>query len=169
MKLKQLLEKKKQKGIYAGVRFDDDTAKRIKTFIEENEIPNGVPNNKLHTTVLYSKKHLPNFKAADKYDKPLIGKPTDFDVWKSQPDEEGNMTNCLILLYDCQQLIDRHESLMKEHNATFDYDEYNPHITLSYNIGDMSIDKLDPADIGDINIVKEYQEELKQDWAKNNT
>ena len=143
MRIKHLLEAKKQeqkqnnKGTYAGVRFDEDTTKRIRTFIEENEIPNGVPNNKLHTTLLYSRKYLPDYKAAGQYDDPLVGEPTEFDVWESQPDDKGETSNCLVLQYECDPLSERHKSLMDEHGATFDYDEYRPHVTLSYNIGDM--------------------------------
>jgi hypothetical protein len=170
MRLEQLLEEKKEsKGTYAGVRFDNDTVERLQTFIEENEIPKSVPTNKLHTTILYSRKYLPDYKAIGQYDKPLIGEPTEFDVWESQPDDDGETSNCLILKYDCEELSERHELLMNEHGATFDFDEYSPHITLSYSIGDMKIDNLDPAAIGNINIVKEYQEDLNFDWAKDNT
>lgn len=175
MKLEQLLEEAKKgktkdsKGTYAGVRFDDDTVQRIKTFIKENEIPNSVADKSLHTTVLYSRKHLPEYKAAGEYEEPLVGEPTEFDVWKSQPDDDGETSNCLVLQYECEPLVERHNSLTKEHGATFDYDEYKPHVTLSYNIGDMDINNLDPATIGDIKIVSEYQEELSFDWAKNNS
>ncbi len=168
MKLKTLTEKK-SKGTYAGVRFSDDTAKRIKAFAEENEIPQPVPVNKLHTTVLYSRKYLPNYKAPGEYDSPLVGNPTKFDVWESQPDEDGKTSNCLVLNYDCPELVTRHKKLMDEHEAEFDFDKFKTHITLSYNIGDMDISNLKPADVGDINIASEYQEELNFDWAKDNT
>lgn len=170
MKLQDVMEAKKEKlGTYAGVRFCDDTIKRIKTFIEENEIPQPVPDNKLHTTVLYSRKHLPNYQAAGDLEKPYEGVPTEFDIWESQPDEKGDRSNCLVMQYDCDPLVERHKSLMKEHGATFDYDEYKPHVTLSYSVGDLNLSNLNPSDIGPINIVNEYQEDLNLDWAKNHT
>jgi len=168
MRLIELTESKKR-GTYAAVRFSDDTVKRIKTFIEENEIPNPISANKLHTTVLYSRKYCPDYKAAGTYDTPLVGKPKKFDLWKSQPDEDGNRSNCLVLAYDCPELVKRHKSLMDEHKATFDFDQYRPHVTLSYDAGaDFDVNKLKPQDVGNIEITKEYMEDLDLDWAKNN-
>ena len=157
------------KGTYAGVRFNKDTINRIKSFISDNEIPQPVPDEKLHSTLLYSQKHLPNYEARGDYKFPLKGTPTEFDLWESQPDEEGNKSNCLILEYDCDPLVERHKSLMNEHEATFDFDEFKPHITFSYNVGDLDLSNLNPSDVGPINIVSEYQEDLDIDWAKSNT
>jgi hypothetical protein len=161
--------KQSEKGTYSGVRFNEDTVNNIRTFIEEEEIPNGVPDNKLHSTILYSRKHCPNYEPRGDLDEPLVGTPTEFDVWQSQPDEDGNKSNCLIMKYDCDGLVERHKQLMDEHDATFDYDKFRPHVTLSYDIGDMNIDNLDPSKIGDLNIVKEYGEDLDMDWARSNT
>lgn len=174
MKLFDIMEKKEEEkkeelGTYAGVRFDDDTIKRIKAYAIDNEIPDRLESRKLHTTLLYSKKHLPDYVASGDLDEPLIGKPTGFDVWESQPDDEGIKSNCLILLYDCSELVKRHKDLMSQHEAEYDFDEYKPHITLSYNIGDLDVSKLNAEDIGDINITTEYQEELNIGWAKENT
>lgn len=171
MKLNEVMKKEKEsdKGTYAGVRFDEDTVNRVKAFAVENEIPNTVPKNKIHTTVLYSRKYLPDYSPQGVFTKPLVGKPSQFDVWESQPDEEGDKSNCLILQYDCSDLVDRHKTLMDEHDAEFDYDEFKPHITLSYDIGDFDVKPLDPKKIGDLNIVKEYGEDLDFNWAKKNT
>ena len=170
MKLEDIMEKEEElPGTYAAVHFYDDTVDNIKTFIEENEIPNAVPADKLHTTLLYSRKPCPDYEPMGTYKHMMTGTPTEFDVWQSQPDDDGNRSNCLVLKYDCDELVDRHNHLMDEHDATFDFDEYRPHVTLSYDIGDMSIDNLDPEKIGPINIVEEYGEDLDQNWAKDNT
>jgi len=52
------------------------------------------------------------------------------------------------------------DELKKEHGATHDFDSFKPHVTLSYNIGDLDISTLNPSDIGDINIVSEFGEDL---------
>ena len=145
------------------------TIGKIKTFIEENEIPNGVPEEKLHSTLLYSRKYLPEYEPHGHYKKSMAGTPTEFNVWKSQPDENDKTSNCLVLAYDCEDLVTRHNHLMDEHGGTFDFDEYRPHVTLSYDIGDMNIDNFNPDDIGPINIVQEYGEDLNMNWAKDNT
>ncbi|KKL90589.1 hypothetical protein LCGC14_1903130, partial [marine sediment metagenome] len=147
------------KGTYAGVRFDDDTAKRIKAFSVDNEIPQRVESGKLHSTVLYSK-YLPNYKAQGELETPIVGTPKKFSVWETQPDKSGETANSLVLQYDAPELVARHNELMKEHGASHSFDTFKPHVTLSYNIGDLDISNLNPSDIGDINIVSEFGEDL---------
>lgn len=172
MKLTDLLEDKKEKdpdGTYAGVELSKSTKDAIVKYCKDNKIPNCTEPSKLHTTVLYSRKYLPDYKPAGKYDEPMIGTPTEFDVWGSKPTTENpNPKRCLVLQYKCKELSDRHEYLMDKHEATYDYDEYKPHVTFSYDIGDMVIDKL-PKFKHDIEIVKEYSEDLNLDWADKST
>jgi len=162
---------KEKKGSYAGVRFDTATNKAIHKYIHDNKIPTSVRPDRLHSTLLYSRKYLPNYKPAGKLDKPLIGTPKSFEVWKTRPPagSDGKPTNCLVLKYSCPELETRHKELMKEHSAQYDYDEYYPHITLSYDIGDMNIKDLpDIKDtVKEIKIVEEYGEDLDLDWARN--
>lgn len=175
MKLKDIrktneytFEAEKKTGSYAGVHFDEDTLKRIKAFSVKNEIPQRVQSRKLHSTVLYSKKYLPNYKAQGKLKAPIVGRPKKLSVWETQPDKGGETANSLVLQYDAPELVARHKELMKEHDATYDFDTFKPHVTLSYNIGDLDISKLDPSSIGNINIVSEFSEDLDFNWAKNN-
>ncbi len=155
-----------KKGTYAGVRFSEGTKRAIEGYIKDNKIPNGIVPSKMHTTLLYSRKHLPDYNPTGKYDKPLIGTPTTFDVWKSS-NEDGNDTSCLVLEYDCPELVKRHKFLMDEHEATYDYPKYKTHITLSYDIGDMNIKDL-PKFTDDIEIESEYKEDLDLSWSQNN-
>lgn len=167
MKIIDLFEAASHKGTYAAVKFSDATKDAIKAYIKDNEIPNGVPRSKLHTTLLYSRKHLPNYKALGKLEDPLIGVPGTFEVWESSSEPK---TRCLVLKFKCSELDARHEQLMTEHKATYDFPEYKTHITFSYDIGDMDHTDLPP--LGDefaIEIVHEYQEDLDLNWAKNNT
>jgi len=168
MKLEELYEKDKKmtehkQGTYAGVRFSPETKESILNFIKKYKVPNPVSESKLHTTVLYSRKHLPNYKAQGKIDPPYIGKPDHFEVWKTR--DTGK--NCLVLKYKSPELVERHKHLMKEHGATYDFKEYIPHITLSYDIGDMKLEDFGkPEEIGKIEIVEEYMQPLDLDWNK---
>ena len=176
MKLKELIEEQETeetestKGTYAGARFSKQTVDDIKSYCEENEIPNPLKSEKLHTTILYSRKYLPEYNPCGMYDPLMVGKPKGFDVWKttcsqgSTPDPDAEQTNCLVLEFDCPELEKRHEGLMKEHEATYDYDEYKTHVTLSYDIGDVDIKDLPPY-TGVIEIEEEYGEDLDLDWA----
>jgi len=112
--------------------------------------------------------YLPEYKPAGKLDKPMIGKGKGFEVWDSQPDDDGHVAKCLVMCYDCPELVKRHEELMEEHGATYDFDDYKPHITFSYDVADMNPKDLPKFD-GKIEIVEEYGEDLNLDWAKDNS
>ena len=168
MKLADIItEAKESRGTYAGTYFDADTVECIRQYIKDNNIPKPVNMSKLHTTLLYSRKYLPDYEAAGKYDEPMTGTPVELVVWETQGDENTKPANCLVLKYDCPELVKRHKKLMKDHGATFDYVEYTPHITLSYNIGTMDIEGLPDVKkaIPKITIVEEYGEDLHLDWA----
>ena len=164
MRLIELTEEAKKKepdGTYAGINFDDETIKTFEKFVKDNDIPN--PNKKWHTTLLYSRKYLPDYKPNEKYDSPLTGKPDKFVIWPSQ---EGD-SNILVLVYKCPELVKRHNRLMDEHDATFDFDEYTPHVTFSYDAGDLKPASL-PKFPKDIKIIGEYTEDLNLSWAEDN-
>ena len=167
MKSNEFIIEAKLKGTYAGVHFGDDTKDAVDLYIKENGIPNATPTDKLHCTLLYSRKHCPNYEPLGQLEPMLRGKPGAFQVWEGQPDDDGNKPNCLIMEFDCVKLSARHKELMDEHDATYDFDEYKTHITFSYDIGEMDIKDL-PEFTGPINIVEEYGEELDIDWAENN-
>ncbi len=136
MKLNEVA-KTTPKGSYAAVNFDTSTTDAVLDFIKENKIPNGLRANKMHATLLYSRKYFSNYKPVGKMEKPFVSKFSSFDIFESQ-----NGDKCLVLRFICESLTKRHKDLMKEHGATYDYDEYKPHITLSYDVGDLDPDKL---------------------------
>jgi hypothetical protein len=155
-------------GTYAAVTFSKDTLDRLLQFCEEFGVKNVLKRSKFHTTLLYSRKEMPDYKALGDLDEPLVGKPDEFDVWKTRSEDPNKpASNCLVLKYSCPALEARHKALMKEHKGTYDFDHFQPHITLSYNIGDMDIKELAShlKGIGDIEIVHEYTEQLNLDWA----
>jgi hypothetical protein len=162
--LKETTEKKR--GTYVGVHFSKETNERIEKFIKDHDIPNPLNTDKLHTTIIYSRKYLPTFKADGELDPSWKGKPKQFEIFQSQ---DGS--NCLVVLYDCKKAVERHEYIMKEYEATYDYPEFKTHFTLSYNVGELKAEDLDKFidELGTIEVVKEYAEELNLDWAKKNT
>jgi hypothetical protein len=157
-------------GTYAGVKFSKDTIKAIKQYGKDNQLPNRLPSNKLHSTLLYSRTFCPNYQPLGKLPKPWVGKPTHLELWPSQPDEDGNVSRCLVLRYKCRELEQRHEDLMDAHDATFDFDTYDPHITLSYDVGELDLDSLPDITetLDTIEINEEYGETLNLNWANEN-
>lgn len=168
MKSNEFIKKTHHKGTYAGVHFSEETKDAIMDYIAANNIPNSPERDKMHTTLLYSRKRCPNYVPQGELNPAMRGKPGAWQIWESQPDSDGNKSNCLVLEYDCPELTARHNELMEEHQATFDYPEYKTHVTFSYDVGDMTKEDLPPYK-GPIDIVEEYGEELDLDWAKNNT
>lgn len=144
-----LLEK--EQGTYVGVRFDKKTVKQLNEFMDVNNVPNQILTSKLHSTLIYSKKPCPDFKALqDNY--PLKTKFKGFELF-------GEDKTCLVVLIDSPEMIKRNKEITEEHGATSDYDEYHPHITLTYNVEDLDVDKL-PDYPHDIIIQSEYSEPI---------
>jgi 2'-5' RNA ligase len=152
MKLSEVVENQDQPGTYAGVRFDKRTVNALEKFNKKHSIPN--QNDNWHTTLLYSRKHLPNYQPEEKYSSPYVGTPTGFEIWPSQ-----DKKNVLVLTFSCPQLYQRHHKLMQQHGGTYDFDTYKPHVTLSYDVGDLDVKDL-PEFKRQLKIVGEYHEEL---------
>ncbi len=105
-------------GTYAGARFSKVSRDNIEKYVAQNNIPNSPRMDSLHSTILYSRKYLPDFEPKGAYDPSIKGQPTGFEIWPSQPDENGKKANCLVLTFDAPDLVKRHESLMDKHDAT---------------------------------------------------
>lgn len=158
------------KGSYAAVTFCPNTVANIQHYVKEFKIPAPVKAERLHSTVLYSRKFCPGFVALGKLKKPLVGRPVQFHKWEIQGIVGSAKQYALVLEFDCPELVQRHKHLMQEHSATWDYAEYIPHLTISYDVKDLNIFDLPPIDkyLGEIRIVEEYGEELDLDWARKN-
>lgn len=163
MKLNEVIFESHGRGTYAGVRFSDRTNKAIAQYCEDNEISNSVDPSKLHCTLLYSRKHCPNYKPHGKYEKPMIGIPEGIELWKPGINEgygDGSNT-ILVLKFFCPELEDRHHELMSTHDATYDYPEFKTHTTMSYDVGNnLAINQL-PDFMDPVEIIEEYGEDLE--------
>lgn len=154
---------KKEAGTYAGYKYDKDGVALLSKYAKDNNLPNPLDPEKVHTTLLYSRKPCPDYEALGQLDKPIKCKVGKMEVWPTQ-----SKKNALVVKLDAPEMNKRHKELMDEHEATYDFDEYKPHITLSYDIGDLDIAELpDIRDtIKEIDAVEEYQEELQDEWNK---
>ena len=159
------VKKKKPYGSFAGVNFDKETTDAVSKYIKENKIPEGLRANKMHTTLLYSKKHLPDYEPTGKLEKNWVGKFSGFEIFESSSDIGGETTNCLVLRFTCPELSARHKKLMKEHDAQYDFPVYKPHLTLSYSVKELDPSKLPKFD-KDLVITEEYGEDLQDDWTQ---
>ena len=74
----------------------------------------------------------------------------------------GDNKNILVLLLDAPSLVDRHNQIMNDHKGSYDYPEYIPHVTISYDVKDFCLDNFDLNYFSDIMFVPilEYAEPL---------
>lgn len=150
-----LKEEKEQKGIYVAVKYTQSACDDLLDFIKKYQIPSVLKAEDFHTTLIYSKKYADIKDLDDDIgDSEIVAEPTELHVF-----ETFDKKRALVIKLDCPYLDERHKYLMQKYNLTYDYDEYIPHITLSYDIGDMEI----PKDIEFpkfFRIQAEYQEDL---------
>jgi hypothetical protein len=160
LKFSTLAESVGKKPRFVAASVDDDTRSKIATFIVANGIPNPIPTEELHTTILYSRQPTddPKLKSSCRY----IGKAVGFEVWDTKT-ENSKSGKALVMRVKCSDLEGRHKKLMKELGASYDFPEYKTHITLSYDCGDVDPNKL-PLPSFDIIYNEEYGKVLNLDW-----
>ena len=145
------------KGIYVGVKFTMAAAEDISIFCAENNIPNPVPEKEIHSTLIYSTKY-DNIVTNDVGEDLGNAEPLKFHIFNTQDNKKA-----LVLIIKSEYLIKRHKELMQKYDLTYSYDEYIPHITLSYDIGDFDISKLNIKDLPtNFTINTEYKEDLRE-------
>lgn len=153
------------KGTYIGALFDTQTTEAIHRYLITNKIPNSLRPHKLHATILRSRKPCIGYTSVGSYSTPIVGTPNQLQIWNSSIKVNGDHTNCLVLTFQCPELLNRHIWLSTKHAVTHEFSEYEPHITLSYNCGDIDIKQLSP--IGDIIdkivVTEEYGTEFSDD------
>ncbi|MGL6228630.1 MAG: hypothetical protein ACRC3J_05420 [Culicoidibacterales bacterium] len=159
MKFSQFLsETKQEQGSYVGVRYSEETKAALIEKAKSLGVLNITPSDKIHTTITYSRKHI---------DIDVKGTSVDFeiknlfvpDVFKTQEGESALVWK--LYSNDLQKRFAEHISL----GATTDYDEYKPHITISYGAGEITEEMLKPftLDIKPV-IIEEYYEPLDLKW-----
>lgn len=149
-------------GTFAGVRFDDASIRALKKFADANKIPNQTPAEDYHSTLLFSKVPIKDYEAWGGYKSALTAIPKDVTIF-GEGDEKA-----LVIVLDAPGLVKRHKYLMSKHpEATWDHDEFIPHVTLSYDSGDFDPNSLDVSQIGPLSFVEEYSNDIEPDWEKN--
>lgn len=143
------------KGLYIGVRFAQSFCEDLILFCSKNEIPNRVQRDEIHSTLIYSSK-FDNVVINDDGEDIGLGEPLSFHIFETKDNKKA-----LVLLIESEYLSNRHTELMCNYNLTYDFDEYIPHITLSYDIGDFDFSKLNIEELPKVfTINTEYKEDL---------
>jgi 2'-5' RNA ligase len=156
-----LQEKYGTGGTYAAMKFDSRSEGRIARYMLDNKIPNPLDPHKLHVTLLYSRKYMEGFKARGTLESPMAVTVAGFDVWDTQDKQRA-----LVARLDAPELVSRHKELMDKYKGTYDFPDYKPHFTLSYNVG-TEFDSSALLPFNDtLKLATEYGEDLNTDWNK---
>lgn len=115
--------------MYVAVRPDVDAIDVLRKIIRQYGVPNPIPNEGMHCTLIYSRTPtvIPQVQNLRIYK----GTLEKFTVFNSRDGKR-----CLVAKIDSIDLLARHNELMTELDASYDFPEYLPHVTLSYDIGE---------------------------------
>jgi hypothetical protein len=108
-------------GTYADAGLSMESAQKLHKWCLDNGIP-CIDFNKLHVTLLFSRAPVPQIAQLNQY---KIHKPAKIIKWEQ-------LGESLALMIDSPVAHKIHNFCIK-HGGTHDYDEYIPHITISYN------------------------------------
>lgn len=156
MRFHQLLEADSN-GTFIGIRLTSESANRILAWLEENNVKDPTPFKELHVTLLVDKTNTLDHDPI-RYDPPLVPKQDTYKV-----ELFGKDQNILVLTFDCPQLTKRHDQVKKRFNVVEDWDEYRPHITLTYTVQEVT-GPLEPPDFP-IELSHEYVMRFDPSWA----
>jgi len=141
----------RENGTYVAVNFSKESRKALSKSLKDMGIPNRHPSEKYHCTIMYSSNPLHEWEEANQepieLDPPHKFNITGFEIFKTMSD-----TNALVVRGECDYLNERHQMLVDEHGAKCTHDEYKPHVTVSYDCGDIDVEDLD------ISVLPEYLE-----------
>lgn len=146
-------------GTYVAYRYHtDENATALLDKMRELGVPNLIKAEDLHTTIIYSRKQLVDF---EPYGELVNG--TSIALRGAKFYKFGD---ALVIIPSntrrTHPLWHRHHQIMEEHpEATYDFEEYVPHITVSYDAGDFPLPA--PLKGGKLVIKEEYMEDLDLD------
>lgn len=143
---------------YGAVRFCERTTDSVFSWIDSNNIPNPVNRTDLHCTVLYSETPCPTYVPRGLLLPQWVASPLSLEAWPTRIRLLNGMpTRCLVLLVDSEDINNHHSTLRRLHSTRHDFPTFQPHVTLSYDIGELDISRLGPVStIGTMVAVEEY-------------
>jgi hypothetical protein len=135
-----LLEISKDKlhpdGTYVSVNLSKENSKELDEWVSNQKITNPIDSKEYHTTVVYSRKGIPEAKSHDM----KLPIEASLKEWKLFDTQGG--TKCLVAILDSKELQKHHLEYKTKFGATHDYPDYHPHVTVSYNFtGDLPTEK----------------------------
>lgn len=110
-------------GVYGSFKLTEESTKKLSDWIEENEIVEPVQDDDLHITTTYSKAD-PEKEIEPSESKNIRLSSKDFAI--------ATYGRALVIEVESKELEDIHDAAIAA-GASYDYETYKPHITISYN------------------------------------
>ena len=156
MKLQNLYET--NDGTFVGVHLTSDTTARLCGWMDQNLIKNPQTADKIHTTLVLDKET--QFLHDPLTYEPSI--PIDPDTYNIEL--FGPENDILVLSFDSPFLQKRHLQLREKYGLAWDWPDYTPHITLTYDAQEIKTE-LETPDFA-IELSGEYVTAFNSDWEK---
>lgn len=116
-------------GTYIAAQLSPDSQLLLDKYVSNMNIPNAADPNQYHSTVIYSRKGVPEAKGY-KFKLPFKAK---IKEWKLFDTKFGESGKCLVAIMDSPELQKAHKEIRDKYGATHDYPDYHPHVTISYD------------------------------------
>lgn len=161
MSFTQFLAETKSDGTYASVTFTNGSQKQLREIQKQFNVPNPLNRHQFHSTLIYSRKELSNVESK------TLGLPLDTTSFVMQEWNQRNGKVCLVLTYTSEWMKERHD-FYRSIGGTHDFDSYEPHITLSYDLEDKAGQFNGNVVELNLTVSREVVEPLEVDWVENN-
>jgi 2'-5' RNA ligase len=123
-------EETEKPGTYCAVYPDEETIVHIKELCAKLGIKDPTLPNKLHATVLYSRKHVDHDVCRNLVELPVHGVADELALFSQQDGKK-----CLVLKFSSIYLQRLHDRLIKT-GGTHDFPSYETHVTLARDLDD---------------------------------
>ena len=134
-------------GTYAGIYLSDESKLQLESWAKKHNIHNLINSDEFHCTIVYSRVGVPKLENEwfDLGQIPIITPIRSWHVFNTQ-----NFKRCLVGILDSYEIRDLHEDLHYHYpDLTYDYDNFLPHLTLSYDFTTLGL----PTEVPDFRLV----------------
>lgn len=121
------------------------------------------PADDLHVTVAFSRVRVDWMKAGEGWNNDKDGSVTVSPGGARLVEKLGDK-GAVVLLFSSSELSWRHEAIRREAGASWDFPEYQPHVTITYQGGDLDLSKVEPFR-GKLVFGPEIFQEIDEDWT----
>lgn len=130
MKLLEFLEvvredDSSESGKFVGCRLTRESERELMHWMRENKLRKREPRARLHITVIGDKNHEFDWTPAV-FDPPLEVNASTYKLQRFGKNEEF-----VVLTFSCPELEKRHKQARRRHGLSWDFEHYQPHISLS--------------------------------------